>query len=518
MKDVLASEGATSALSSFTDAHVACYADQILTQISHNRRKSRKSLTLNKFPTVPVEDIRRQAAWKMQLSHTPRVSTAHFIRSRPLPRNVGNIVSSVCFIAARQRFYSTPKAPPPSAGPLAGIRVLDFTRVLAGPFCTQILADYGAHVTKVEQLGGEETRKWRGAGEDAFWKSDTGPMSLYFAALNRSKRSITLDLKSPAGIEVVKRLAKDFDVVVENFVPGTADRLGIGYSVLSELNPKLVYASISGYGPTGPYANKAGYDAIAAAETGFMHCTGHPNSPPVRAAFGMTDMSTGLFAHGAIMAALLARGNTGRGQFVSASLWETQLAMTVNVGGNWMNRQVEGGRYGAAHPSAVPYNAWKCGDGVYLVVAANSDKQFVKLCERIERKDLLEDDRFKTNAIRVQNRQAIDDILAGVFENKSSDEWMKAMEGSGLAHGPVNTMERAFQHPQIKARRMIQPVEWEAAEEGSWKTLGVPVKFSETSGEVRGPPSLAGQHSEEVLKEAGFSEKEIAGMKHDGVI
>lgn len=306
-------------------------------------------------------------------------------------------------------------------------------------------------------------------------------------------------------------------MLVENFVPGTAARLGMGYDVLSKINPKLVYASISGYGTTGPYANRAGYDAIAAAEAGFMHCTGHPDSPPVRAAFGMTDMSTGLFAHGAIMAALIERGQSGKGQHVSVSLWETQLAMSVNVGGNWMNRGVEGGRYGAAHPSAVPYNAWQCRDGVYIVVAANSDKQYAKLCMRLEREDLISDARFETNALRVKNRKAIDDILADIFLTKTSDEWMETLSGSGLAHGPVNAMERAFQHPQIEPRRMVEAIDWKAAEGGEWRTLGVPVKFSETQGEVRGPPSLVGEHTDAVLKEAGFSAMEIDAMKDDGV-
>ena len=429
-------------------------------------------------------------------------------RHQPIYRN-GTIWS--------RRTYSTPSPPTTPSGPLSGLKILDFTRVLAGPFCTQILSDYGATVTKVEQPGGEETRTWRGGGEDAFWKPDTGPMSLYFAALNRGKRSITLDLKKPAGVEAVKRLAKDADVLVENFVPGTTDRLGIGYGTLSQINPKLIYTSISGYGTTGPYAARAGYDAIAAAETGFMHCTGHPFSPPVRAAFGMTDMSTGLFAHGAIMAALLERGRSGKGQHVSASLWETQLAMTVNVGGNWVNRGVEGGRYGAAHPSAVPYNAWECADGVFLVVAANTQKQYEKLCERVGRKELVDDARFKTNKLRVKNREAIDAVFAEIFAAKSSDEWMEVLSGSGLAHGPVNTMERAFRHPQIEPRRMVEPVAWEAAEGGEWKTLGVPVKFSETEGRIKGPPRLVGEDTESVLRDAGFSMGEIEKMRGDGV-
>ena len=304
--------------------------------------------------------------------------------------------------SGRRKNYSTASSAPTPNGPLSGVRILDFTRVLAGPFCTQILADYGADVIKVEEPGkGDGTRAWKGKGEAELWKPDIGPMSFFFAAINRNKKSITLDLKKAEAKDAVYRLIEKggIDVVIENFIPGTADRLGIGYDHLSKLNPRLIYASLSGYGSGGPYGNRAGYDAIAAAEAGFMQVTGHPGAPPIRAGLGMTDMATGLYTHGAIMGALYRREKTGRGQYISASLFESQISMLINVGVNWLNRGIEGQRHGAAHPSAVPYNAWRCKNDIWMVVAANSEPQYQKLCHLIDRPELIDDDRFKTNAI-----------------------------------------------------------------------------------------------------------------------
>ena len=414
--------------------------------------------------------------------------------------------------------YSTAPPPPPPSGPLSGIRILDFTRVLAGPFCTQILADYGADVIKVEEpIRGDGTRAWQGAGEvlSSGNNPPRGPMSFYFAAINRNKRSIVLDLKSKAGKEAVRRLVRDggVDVVIENFIPGTAERLGIGWEDLRGLNGRLVYASLSGYGSGGPYAKRAGYDAIAAAEAGFMQVTGHPGAPPVRAGLGMTDMATGLYCHGAIMGALYSREQTGRGQYISASLFETQVSMLINVGVNWLNRGIEGERHGAAHPSAVPYNAWECGNGLWMVVAANSEGQYQILCRKVERPELIEDERFKTNALRIKNRKEIDEILAKIFITKTSDEWLKVFDGSGLAHGPVNTIQRAFEHPQIAGRDMVMPLEWDALTEGEWKGIGPAVKFSETKTGIRRMPPRLGEHTEEVLKEAGYTDAELAKVR-----
>lgn len=407
----------------------------------------------------------------------------------------------------------------PRSGPLKGVRILDFSRILAGPFCSQILADYGADVIKVESPHqGDETRSWQGKDEAADWNPSSGPISFYFASVNRNKRSITLDLKKPEALEIVYELAKSTDVVLENFVPGAADRLGVGYERLSGINPGIVYASISGYGSSGPYSKRAGYDAIAAAEGGLMHITGHADGSPVRPGLGMTDMATGLYTHGAIMAALYSRDRTGKGQHISSSLFETQISLLINIGANWLNRGVEGQRYGAAHPSIVPYNTWKCKDDLYLTVAANNDRQFRILCERLARSDLLEDDRFATNAKRVEHRSLMDEIFDKAFRSKSSEEWLRVLDGSGLAHGTVNTIQKAFEHPQTQARDMVQPMEWDAVQSGSWKGIGPAVKFEKTEASINSRPPLLGEHTSEVLAELGYSDGEIEKLRESGAI
>jgi succinate--hydroxymethylglutarate CoA-transferase len=432
--------------------------------------------------------------------------------------------TGIRYFDVRKQAYS--KAEQPEAetksesntGPLKGVNVLDFSRILAGPFCSQILADYGAEIVKVESLQGDETRSWQGKGEADDWEETSGPMSFYFASVNRNKKSITLDLKQPQALDVAYRLAKTSDVVLENFVPGSADRLGIGYKKLSEINPRLVYASISGYGASGPYSERAGYDAIAAAEGGLMHITGHPDGPPVRPGLGMTDMATGLYTHGAIVSALYSRDRTGKGQHISSSLFETQISLLINIGANWLNRGVEGQRYGAAHPSIVPYNTWRCEDGQWLTVAANNDRQFRTLCERISRSDLLEDERFTTNARRVEHRPLMDEIFDTAFASKSSEEWLRILDGSGLAHGNVNTIQKAFEHPQTQARDMVQGLEWEAVKSNEWKAIGAPVKFENTQARVGPRPPLLGEHTEEILTGLGYSGSEIAEFRRRGVV
>lgn len=232
----------------------------------------------------------------------------------------------------------------------------------------------------------------------------------------------------------------------------------------------------------------------------------------------MTDMSTGLYTHGAIMGALYSREKTGRGQYISASLFETQVSMLISVGVSWLNRGVEGQRHGAAHPSAVPYNAWNCKNDIYIVIAANSDQQYRILCERIKRPELIDDKRFKTNALRVQHRTEIDQILADILATKSSDEWLQIFDGSGLAHGPVNTIERAFEHPQVAGRDMILPLEWDAQASGEWKAIGPAVKFSDTPASVRRMPPRLGEHTEEVLGDVGYSADKIDEMRQAGAI
>ncbi|KAF2230799.1 alpha methylacyl-CoA racemase [Viridothelium virens] len=413
----------------------------------------------------------------------------------------------------RSLSYSTVVEPAKNNGCLKGIRVLDLSRILAAPFCTQILADYGADVIKVEQPGtGDDTRHWKVHGEDQKWNKTEGPMSVYFTAVNRNKRSITLNLKKKEAKAVLFDLAKTSDVFIENFVPGKADELGIGYDSISKLNPRIVYASISGYGSTGPYATRAGYDAIAAAEGGLMHISGEKTGKPVRPGVGMMDMTTGLYTHGAILAALRARDQTGRGQRIDASLLESTLSILINIGVNWLNLGLEGQRYGSAHPSIAPYDTYETKNG-YFAMGANNDRQFKVLCERFGCTELLKDERFATNPSRVQNRETIDGIMNDFCKQRTMEELMQILKGSGLAHGPVNSIERAFEHPQAGPRQMVQSTSCDAFENGEIRMIGPPVKFSENRSEIRARAPFLGEHTDEVLHEIGISDKRIEDLR-----
>lgn len=358
-------------------------------------------------------------------------------------------------------------------GPLKGIKVLDLSRVLAAPFCTQILGDYGADIIKVEDVSaGDDTRYWRTAGEDKQWRTEAGPMSNYFSAVNRNKKSIALDLKQEQGKQALLELAKVADVLVENMRPGVTSRLGIGYENIQQINPRIIYASVSGYGPSGPYAARAGYDMIAGAEAGMLHLTGQKDGPPVRPGLGITDMSTGLFMHGAIMAALYARTSSGRGQKIDASLFESQVAMLTNVAGTWLNMGQEAERWGTQHPSVVPYDAFKSKD-LYFVCGATNDKQFKKLCGILELTDLANDPRFLTNAERVQHREELFPLINDAFAKKTTSEWEQAFEGSGMPYAPINTIEKVCAHPQTHAREMVHEIDLPAAHGGKVKILGM---------------------------------------------
>ncbi|OAL34949.1 hypothetical protein AYO20_05664 [Fonsecaea nubica] len=403
-------------------------------------------------------------------------------------------------------------------GPLKGVRILDLSRVLAAPLCTQILADYGAEVIKVEDVGkGDDTRYWKVSGEQSAWKDDSGPVSNYFAAVNRNKRSICLNLKDPRGRDIFLRLAKKADVVVDNFRPGALDRLGLGYDVLSAINPRIIHASVSGYGSVGPFSKRAGYDMIAGAEAGLLHLTGERGGPPVRPGLGLTDMCTGLFTHGAILAALYAREITGKGQMVKASLYETQVALLTNVALAWLNLGQEAERWGTQHPSVVPYDAFKTKD-LYFVCGATNDSQFRILCKQLGLADLADDPRFTTNADRVKNRDDLYPVLNRAFETKSTDEWIELFEGSGLPYAPINTMERVFDHPQTKATEMVHQLPFDAAKSGQLKLLGPAVKFSGTPASIRTAPPLLGEHTDDILRELELSQAEIDDLHASKVV
>lgn len=400
--------------------------------------------------------------------------------------------------------------------------------MLAGPFCTQILGDYGASVLKVEQPQlGDEARSWRAPKEAQIWKDDVSKMSLYFSAVNRNKRSMTLNLKSPAGVELAKRLARESDVLIHNFLPGTAEAMGLGYEELNKDNKRLIYASISGYGTSGPNRSRPGYDAIALAESGLLHVTGEKGGPPTKPGVAIADMCTGLHAHGAILAALAQRQNTGLGTKIEASLFETGLNLLINVGVNALNLDTNGApeerrrgqRWGLEHPSLVPYGGFKTQDGKTIFIAANNDRQWKILCEKTNLTDLLQDIRFSTNDGRLTCRGEINQTVQAATEKRTKDQWLRQFENSGLPYGVINDVVEALENPQSTARDMVIDVpDFEASRDGNLKLIAPAVKFANTPMGVRLNPPELGQHTADVLTELGYSAAEIKNLRKSGAI
>lgn len=382
------------------------------------------------------------------------------------------------------------------AGPLAGVRILDLTRVLAGPFATQMLGAFGAEVIKVESAAGDPTRQWG----PPF--TEKGGESAYFLSVNANKKSVVLDLKSAAGKEQLLRLACASDVLVHNFKPGTMARLGFSSEALQEANPSLIRLGISGYGDTGPDAHRPGYDVAAAAEGGLLSITGEADGPPVKVGVAMTDICTGLSAVGAIASALYAREIDPRraGQEISCSLLETQVACLANVAGNYLVAGQEGRRWGTEHESIVPYGAFDAADGA-VVIAATTDEQFAALCAALGREDLLGDGRFGSNALRVANRAALLPQLRETVASFRVEALRDALGAAGLVFAPVRSVSEVFSDAQVRHRGMVQTVSHPTA--GELRVVGVPVKFSRTPARVRSAPPLLGQHTEEVLGGVG---------------
>ncbi|XP_059840501.1 succinate--hydroxymethylglutarate CoA-transferase isoform X4 [Hypanus sabinus] len=324
--------------------------------------------------------------------------------------------------------------------PLEGIKVLDLTRVLAGPFATMILGDLGAEIIKVERPGaGDETRAWG--------PPFVGTESIYFLSVNRNKKSIAVNLKNPDGIRIIKDLASVCDVLIENYVSGKLAEMGLGYKDIEAIAPHIVYCSITGYGQTGPMSQRAGYDSVACAVSGLMHITGPEDGNPVRPGVAMTDLATGLYSHGAIMAGLLQRQKTGRGLHIDCNLLSSQVACLTHVAANYLSGGKEAKRWGTAHESIVPYQAFKTKDG-YLVVGAGNDQHFAIVCKILSLPALSEEPRYKTNKLRVQNRGELIDVLSARFSEKTTQEWLQLLEGSGIPYGPINSIQQAFSEPQ----------------------------------------------------------------------
>ncbi|MBK0398188.1 CoA transferase [Limibaculum sp. M0105] len=373
---------------------------------------------------------------------------------------------------------------------LEGIRVLDLSRVLAGPWCTQTLADLGAEVWKIEPPErGDDTRGWM--------PPEIGGESTYFQCCNHSKKSVALDLKTDEGRAAALALAKEADILVENFRRGTLERFGLGYEQLRTVNPRLIYCAISGYGRTGPRADEPGYDFTIQAESGLMSITGEPDGSPMKHGVAITDLVTGMNAVQAILAALIARGRTGQGQFLDIALFDSAVALTANIASGYLGTGNVGRRYGNAHATVVPYQLFDTADGT-LALAVGNDGQFRTLCrEVVGMPELAEDDRYRTNRARVLNRETLIPRLQAVFSAAPTEEWIERLRANGVPGGKVRSIGEALESPEVAARRLV--VEVPDPNHGSLRLVGSPLKLSETP--VRPPvtPPRLGEHTREVI-------------------
>jgi len=394
------------------------------------------------------------------------------------------------------------------SGPLSGFVVVDLTRVLSGPYCTMILADLGARVIKVEQPGkGDDTRHWG--------PPFLGTESAYFLSINRNKESVTCDFKPPAGREVLDRLIARADVFVENFRPGTVDRNGFGWETVHAKYPRLVYASISGYGQTGPRRDEAGYDAVMQAEGGLMSVTGDPDRPGYRLGVAITDMVAGLYCAQGITAALLARERSGQGQRVDIGMLDTTAALLTYQAANWFANGKIPPRQGNRHATIAPYETFTTSDGD-IVVAVGNDATWQKFCPAIGLAELAADPRFTTNKDRMEHYEAMRPPIDAVFRTKTSAEWIAILNDAGVANGEVRNIGQMLNDPQLEAREMIKTMMHPTA--GATRVIGAPIKFSATEASVRTPPPILGQHTEAVLAEIGYDANAIEELRQKKVV
>lgn len=391
---------------------------------------------------------------------------------------------------------------------LEGLKVIDLTRVLAGPYATMLLADFGAEIIKIEvPKTGDDSR--------AFGPYVNGE-SAYFMSINRNKKSITLNLKTEEGKDILKKLVSQADVLVENFRPGTMEKLGLGYDILKEINPKLIYAASSGYGHTGPYSQKPAYDAVVQAMGGIMSITGQVGGKPTRVGTSIGDIAAGLFTAIGVLTALNYRNETGLGQKVDVAMLDCQVAMLENAIARYTSTGDVPKPGGNKHPSIVPFESFGTNDGD-IMVAAGNDNLFQKLCAALNLEDVANDPRFASNPLRNENYEALKAILDKAFAEKSIDEWRAILDEAGVPNSPINTIDRVVEHPQVIARDMVQTVKHKVA--GDVKMPGIAVKLSETPGMIETAAPLLGEHNEEILKAyLNMSDEDINSLKEKGVI
>jgi len=402
--------------------------------------------------------------------------------------------------------------------PLAGIRVIDCSRILAAPIATQTLGDLGADVIKVERPGsGDDIRKWG----PPFLKDQDGndtTESAYYLGTNRNKRSITLDFAKPEGREVLLKLMEGADIFVENLKVGDMARYGLSYADVKDRCPGLIYLSVTGFGQTGPYAPRPGYDLLAQAMGGIMSVTGDPAGQPMKVGVAIADMMTGMHATIATLAALRHRENTGQGQHVDAALVDTQVSWLMNQAMNYLVGGVVPHRSGNAHPNVAPYEVFETLDG-HIIVGCGSDRQFASFLKVIGREELATDPRFATNAARIANLDELRRIMGTAIAERATDEWVATLEAAKVPCGPVNTIDRVFADPQIQSRGMATTIPGHAYAPEGVPSIGYPTKLSETPAQLRRPPPILGQHTDEVLGgEIGLSEAELARLREAGVI
>lgn len=404
-----------------------------------------------------------------------------------------------------------------NTGPLKGIRVFDMTRILAGPSATQALGDMGADIIKIEKPGeGDDTRKWGPPYLKDKDGKDTGE-SAYYLCANRNKKSVTLDFTKPEGLAIAKKLIGTCDILFENYKTGALDKYGLGYDQLKEEFPRLIYCSLTGFGHTGPYRAKAGYDYMVQAMGGIMSLTGPADGEPCKMAVAYTDVMTGHYALIGILAALYHREKTGEGQFIDISLLDTQVGALYNIGQNYLTSGEEPRRMGNEHASIVPYQAFKASDG-YVVLAVGNDRQFRDFCAFAGKPEWADDPRFATNSNRVRNRAGLIPLIREVMAQRSIDDWVDGLEGRGVPCGPVNTLPRVFADPQVQARGMTCDMAHPLSP-APVKLISNPLKFSKTPVSYRKAPPVLGSDTEDVLKQdLSLTDDDISTLKRKGVV
>ena len=391
---------------------------------------------------------------------------------------------------------------------LSGMVVLDLTQIMAGPFCTMVLADMGANVIKVEKPNGGDDNRRMGPPFIKDWSAG-------FLALNRNKRSLVVDLRNEAGQAMFKRLVRDADAVVENFRPGVMERLGLGYESLASIKPSLVYCSVSGFGKTGPDAAKGGFDLVAQGVSGLMSITGHPGMPPAKVGVPITDISAGLFSANGVLCAYIHALRTGQGQQIDTSLMEAGLAYTVWESSVYFADGEVPGPLGSAHRVSAPYQALRTSDG-YLNIGAATQPTWEQLCRAIGVEGLVDDPRFKLPGDRKMHEDELATLLEETFVTDTTANWLKMLEEAGVVAGPIYNIDQVYKNPQILARNML--VDLEDSDLGTIHNIGVPVKFSATPGRIRTRAPMLGEHSVEVLLEHGFSQAEVDELLAKGVL